>query len=128
MEQKGRGVLVVDDDSVFASSVELSTHRIGIGDVDAANDLPAALLLLQENLYHVVVLDLDLGARGSGLEVLSWMRKHSPDSSVIVVSAFFSDYLKEMLELFTVVKATFRKPVDVALLARVIASFAQKEN
>lgn len=116
-------ILVVDDDPVFASSVEMAARTIGDLNVHVAHDRPSALLLLAEKSYPVVVLDLDLGAQGSGLEVLSWLRQHAPDTIVVVVSAHFTDYLQELLSLFQVVKATFTKPVNVNVVARVLTNY-----
>ncbi|MEO8036705.1 MAG: response regulator [Acidobacteriota bacterium] len=118
-----RTILVVDDDPVFASSIQMAARAISDLNVHVAIDCPSALLLLGERPYPVVVLDLDLGSHGSGLEVLGWLRKHAPQTILIVVSAHFTDYLMELLSLFHAVKATFTKPVNVNVVARVLASY-----
>jgi len=80
-------VLIVEDDEIIQRSMRrvLASEEYA---VEVAEGFAAACCLLQQEAYAVVVTDLFL-ADGSGLEMLSWIKKHSPSTEVIIISGYF---------------------------------------
>ncbi|HEX8252395.1 MAG TPA: response regulator [Thermoanaerobaculia bacterium] len=110
-------VLVVDDDAhvVAALRDELAKHGLG---VDMAATAETAAVLLDENVYCGLVLDLVLG-RGSGFDVLQHISKKELKVPTIVVTGKLPSYVREMLDADHV-KLVFPKPVEPRLLSSVV--------
>jgi DNA-binding NtrC family response regulator len=79
-------ILVVDDDREFQRSLIKIFQKAGY-QVNVASDSVQALALLNRRQYDLVVLDLKMPGK-SGLEVLRDIKTKTPDSKVIVVTAF----------------------------------------
>ena len=79
-------ILVVDDDREFQRSLIKIFLKAGY-QVNVASDSVQALAVLDRRRYDLIVLDLKMPGR-SGLEVLREIKTKTPDSKVIVVTAF----------------------------------------
>ena len=79
-------ILVVDDDSSFRRVLEYQLKEAGYNVVCAA-DGRQALDLFMEGPCHAVLTDLDM-PKMSGNELLRQIKKQSPDTPVIVITAF----------------------------------------
>jgi DNA-binding NtrC family response regulator len=79
-------ILVVDDDVSFRRVLEYQLKEAGYS-VACAADGKKALDLFSENPFHAVLTDLDMPEL-SGNELLRQIKKQSPDTPVIVITAF----------------------------------------
>ncbi len=78
-------LLLVEDDVIIGDAVSVGMRQSGHA-VDWVKDAPAAIAALHAVAYDGVVLDLGL-PRGSGLEVLTWMRRRGQTCAVIITTA-----------------------------------------
>lgn len=80
-------ILIVDDEKSMREMVSILLKRNGYR-VESANSGQSVAALLREGKeYDLVITDL-LMDRGGGLEVLSAVKKQSPSTEVIVITAF----------------------------------------
>lgn len=110
-------ILVVDDDLTLAAALRdaLIAHDIVIHE---AADAPAACLLLEQQRYCGLVLDVVLDA-GNGFDVLRHMARQKITVPTIVVTRKLPAYVREMLA-EEQVKLVFPKPVDPRLLGAIV--------
>ncbi|HEY0803126.1 MAG TPA: response regulator transcription factor, partial [Steroidobacteraceae bacterium] len=78
-------LLLVEDDAMLGDAVAAGLRQNGHA-VDWVRDAPASMSALHAVAYDGVVLDLGL-PRGSGLDVLRWLRERGQICSVIVATA-----------------------------------------
>ena len=103
-------ILLVEDESVFAKAVKKHLERAKYK-VDLAGDLSTAREHYKNNNPDLVLLDMRL-PDGSGLDLLSEIKKSFTNTSVLVMSAYgeledavsamklgASDYLKKPIDL-----------------------------
>ncbi len=79
-------ILIVDDDPSFRRVLEYHLKEAGYG-VLAAADGGKALEIFSENPCHAVLTDLDMPGL-PGRELLEQIRQKSPDTPVIVITAY----------------------------------------
>ncbi len=79
-------ILVADDDASFRRVLEYQLKEAGY-DVACAADGKQALDLFSANPFHAVLTDLEM-PQLSGNELLSQIKKQSPDTPVIVITAY----------------------------------------
>ena len=81
-------VLVVDDERSMREFLEIFFRSEGY-DVTTAGDLASAHLHLETNEFDVAVTDVRMPG-GSGIELLHTVRESSPETVVIIMTAFAS--------------------------------------
>ncbi len=81
-------ILVVDDERSMQEFLEILLRREGY-EVTAVGSVDAALLALDADDYELVVTDIQMPGR-SGLDLLRAAREISPDTIVIMITAFAS--------------------------------------
>ncbi|HEM45746.1 MAG TPA: response regulator, partial [Alphaproteobacteria bacterium] len=81
-------ILVVDDERSMREFLEIFFRREGF-DVSTAGDARSAILCLENDDIDVVITDMQM-PEGSGLDVMHAARETSPDTVVIVITAFAS--------------------------------------
>jgi len=113
-------VLLVEDHHDLAVTVGEFLELHGIA-VDYAHSCQSAMNLLQNNLYHCVVLDINL-PDGTGYDVCRYMR-HSLGLSIPVIMLTARDTLNDKLEGFDVGTDDYLvKPFELKeLVARIFA-------
>jgi two-component system response regulator PilR (NtrC family) len=79
-------VLIVDDDLSMREMLELMLTSEGYG-VTCAEDGTKAIQMLAKKKYDLIISDIKMGPVG-GLTVLREAKKHSPETVVIMISAF----------------------------------------
>jgi DNA-binding NtrC family response regulator len=87
----GHRILVVDD--AFAIRFAMSHYFTRMGfEVDAAEDLPQAQMLLAQTSYRLVITDLSLTGKydTEGLDVVGLVHERSPDTAIILLTAYGS--------------------------------------
>ncbi len=85
---KGHAILLVDDDRTFRTV----TYSLLVDEeyiVDVADSAEAAETKIQEKQYDLILTDLKMTGR-DGLELLSFARKWSPKTPVLMVTGFAS--------------------------------------
>jgi two-component system response regulator PilR (NtrC family) len=80
-------VLVIDDEASMRELLEIVLTNDGYHVVSAADPEKAKALLSAEP-FDVVLTDLRMGVdRNAGMNVLSWLREHSPSTPAIMITA-----------------------------------------
>ena len=79
-------ILVVDDERSMQEFLEICFRGQGY-DVATAGDVDTALALIDADDYDVVLSDLQMPGR-SGLDLLHAVRETSPETAVILITAF----------------------------------------
>jgi two-component system response regulator PilR (NtrC family) len=79
-------VLIVDDDLSMREMLEVMLTSEGYG-VTCAEDGTKAIQMLAKKKYDLIISDIKMGPVG-GLTVLREAKKHSPETVVIMISAF----------------------------------------
>ena len=80
-------ILVVDDELSMREFLEILLGKNG-HDVVVAPDAERALALFDADVFDLVITDLNLGGRVTGLHVLEQAKKRRPDTEVLVITAF----------------------------------------
>lgn len=113
-------ILVVDDEQsiLFAMRDYFSSYGY---DVSCARDLAEAKSLLQSDYYSVVIADLRLSTIGEteGLELVSFARKESPDSSFIILTAYGVPEIEREARRLGV-DAFLKKPTPLSQIAQIV--------
>ncbi len=78
-------VLVVDDDPVIVKALEIRLQKEGF-EVKATLDPKTALECLEENEYDLIISDIVMPYL-SGIELLSEIKRASPHTPIILISA-----------------------------------------
>jgi DNA-binding NtrC family response regulator len=81
---KPLSILLVEDDPEFRSCLEILLKRTQ-HEVIAAQDVPTAIQLLQEQSFDVVVTDILIGDR-DGSEVIAATRRKQPGAHIVAMS------------------------------------------
>jgi two-component system response regulator PilR (NtrC family) len=81
-------ILIVDDEPSMREFLEIFFRREGF-DVTTAGDVDGALLCLENDEIDVVVSDMQMGEK-TGLDLLHGAREVSPETVVIMITAFAS--------------------------------------
>ena len=79
-------ILVVDDDPNFSRLLETILRGEGYS-VEIAGSVQQATVCGSRSQYHLVISDLRL-PDGDGLKVLGWFHEQSPETPVIMITAF----------------------------------------
>ena len=117
-------ILVVDDESAHAEVIAEGLGRLGHRTA-TANTGDAAVARVQAQHFDVVVTDLILGGPIDGLAVLAAVRKHSPGTEVVLITAHSSiDTCRSALQqgAFDYVE----KPIDIDELRTVVQRAVEK--
>ena len=86
MDRTKINILVVDDERGLCAGVQEALRREGYA-VDAANDAPTGLRLMDERRYNLVLTDVRMPGM-SGLELLREARRKNRAALVILITAF----------------------------------------
>jgi DNA-binding response OmpR family regulator len=78
-------ILLVEDDALLGDAVSVGMRQTGHA-IDWVRDAPAATAALHAVAYDGVILDLGL-PRGSGLDVLRWLRRRGQPCAVVITTA-----------------------------------------
>jgi two-component system response regulator PilR (NtrC family) len=87
MTAQGR-ILVVDDERSMQEFLEIFFRREGY-EVTTAGDVERALLCVEDGDFDLIITDIQMPER-SGLELLHCVRDVSPETVVVVITAFAS--------------------------------------
>ncbi|MCK6527835.1 sigma-54 dependent transcriptional regulator [Myxococcota bacterium] len=82
-------ILVIEDDAALRSQLEQMLDQPD-WHVATAESGEAALALLRQRRFDLVLTDLRLGAEVDGLELLEHVKLHAPETEVIIMTAYGS--------------------------------------
>jgi DNA-binding response OmpR family regulator len=85
-EEKKIHTLIVDDEERIRFFLKETLRRVG-HTVETASDGDEALDILRDTAFDLAMLDLKLGGRTDGLDVLKAIRWRWPDTAVIILTA-----------------------------------------
>ncbi len=111
-------ILIVDDEPAVLSELSSSLRSPGV-EVVTASKLESAEAALEKYFFDLVIADIRIsGILGeTGLALLSYVKKHSPKTKVILISgARSADMRRQALERGA--DHYYDKPLDIAALIR----------
>ena len=112
-------ILVVDDEPDIRSLLEITLSRMQL-DTEAAENVTSAKKLLQKSQYDLVLTDMNM-PDGNGIDLVSYIQQHYPQTPVAVITAYGS-----MEAAVSALKAGafdfVSKPVDLARLRELVNS------
>jgi len=79
-------VLVLDDEPIVGDRLKPALEKIGFY-VEAFTESQAAVQRLAEESFDVLVTDLKM-QKPDGLEVMDFVRRHSPATKVVIITGF----------------------------------------
>ncbi|WP_127510428.1 response regulator [Paenibacillus humicus] len=81
-------VLIVDDEmyAVMGLKDGVQWSRLGVSDVREAYNMRGAIAVFGECRIDVMICDIEM-PKGTGIELLEWVREHHPDTEVIFLTA-----------------------------------------
>ncbi len=123
--ENSRRLLIVDDErSICFSMTEYFTHH-GF-QVDTASESEQAERFISAAPYEVIIQDLRLGTNKptAGLEIIRYARKHSPDTKIIVLTAYVSAQVEDEARRSGAV-AFLRKPQPLSQVAQVVSGLIE---
>ena len=82
-------ILVVDDERAIGIAIQRLLSTCGYA-VDTVLSGEEAIEQLGRNLYHLVITDLSM-KKASGMDVLRWVKQHTPETQVIMITAYGSE-------------------------------------
>jgi len=104
-----KSILIIDDEKEICESIKMILEYEDYH-VEYTTDYETALAKLENNTYNALLLDIQM-PQMNGFEILNWIKDHSIDITVVMISAFSS--------LENAVKATklgafdfIEKPID----------------
>ena len=124
-----QAILVVDDERAICIAISRLLRARGY-EVDTAPSAEDAVEKLEQSVFHLVITDLSMG-KMSGMDLLEWTKQHSPDTAVIMITAYGSE--KTAVEAMKLGASDYvPKPFDNDELelkvARVLESSADKRE
>jgi len=94
-------LLIVDDERLIVEEIKLKVDRgkLGILNVFTAYSMRQAMEVIENNKINIILCDIEM-PRGSGLELLSWVKEHSPKTESIFLTCHADfTYAKEAVRL-----------------------------
>lgn len=109
-----RTVMVVDDDPDAIALADVVLSETGVGVVATASSAPEAIetYLRLDPPPHLLIIDLDLGPGGSGLDVIRNIRQIEPDQLMVLRSAHLDDVSATHAEALGIAACVTKRSVD----------------
>lgn len=115
---EGQTILIVDDEELLVSSLSKYLSRKGFG-VKSTTSPENALSLLENERFDIVITDLRM-VSVSGIEIIKHLRHSGFEGKIIVMSAYFKEFEKELQELK--VDALLEKPFGLNSLLEAVST------
>jgi DNA-binding response OmpR family regulator len=119
-------ILIVDDDQMVRSSLDLALQRDGFQTVAAAT-VKEALAQINSQTFDVLLTDLHMPEPGDGLTVVSAMRHSNPKAVTLILSAY-PDMEEAAAAILQQADAILLKPLPVSALAKTIRTHLEKNK
>ena len=122
---KNVSILYVEDDKAMRESVA-NYLKLIFDDLDYAEDGVIGLERYTNKHYDIVITDIQM-PRKNGLEMISEIKKHSPEQEIVITTAFSeTPYMMEAISYN--VSAYVIKPIDFDLLNYTLYKIVKKIN
>jgi DNA-binding NtrC family response regulator len=82
----GKRILVLDDEPIVGDRMKPALEKLGFH-VEAFTESQAAVQRIVEEDFDVLVTDLKM-QKPDGLEVMDFVRQHSPSTKVVIITGF----------------------------------------
>ncbi len=82
----GKRILVLDDEPIVGDRLKPALEKLGF-EVETFTQSQAAIQRLLDQSFDVLVTDLKM-QKPDGLEVMSFVREHSPATKVVIITGF----------------------------------------
>lgn len=116
-------ILIVDDDKYFLETF-VKILKLSDYEIESANSGIKALLMVQESAYDVIIMDVKMPGM-DGLETYQKMRELSPNSTVILMTAYSaSDLAHEVVQ--GGVYDILQKPLNAKMVTNMIDKVSQE--
>jgi DNA-binding NtrC family response regulator len=111
-------LLIVDDESIFLRALRKMLQAPDV-DVDTAETLADARVLLRRHAYNVVIADLRLaGTEGEeGLDIVRAVKENSPRTKVILMTAYGGNEVR-LKASFLGADLYLEKPVSIEVIRK----------
>ena len=119
-------VLIVDDEVYAVEAIRemVDWEALGIGEVVSAYSMKQAQKILTEKPCDILICDIEM-PRGSGLELLSWMREEGMDTVALFLTSHANfNYANRAIKLDTF--DYILKPADPAEIQKVLSRAVEK--
>lgn len=83
---KKKDVLILDDEPIVGERLKPALERKGFY-VETFSESQKAINRLEEKNFHVLVTDLKMSGP-DGIDVLSYVKEHSPETQVIMITGY----------------------------------------
>jgi DNA-binding NtrC family response regulator len=118
-------ILVAEDDDLTLDLLSTVLRREG-HEVVTANDGQQAMDLANAGSFDLVLSDIQM-PRASGLEVMQWLREKSPDTPVVLITAY-AEPGAAMDAIAGGAADYLAKPVDVVALRATVARSLERRR
>jgi CheY-like chemotaxis protein/anti-sigma regulatory factor (Ser/Thr protein kinase) len=112
-----RRILLVDDEEFVTKSLQAGLEKLQTFEVVAANSGAEALRLLEEEPFDLLIADYKMPGV-DGLMLADQVRHLYPQTAVVMLTAYGSDWLREQAE-SVAIRQVLDKPVRLAQIRRV---------
>ncbi|MFH1723310.1 MAG: response regulator [Elusimicrobiota bacterium] len=119
----GKQVMVLDDEALVGERLMPVLEKEGL-EVEVFTESQKALDRLKEKSFHVVVTDLKMKG-ADGLDVLNFVKTHSPGTQVILITAYGSFEQAREAEAIGVFEFV-SKPFKMSALCKLVVKAAKK--
>lgn len=117
-------ILVIDDEKAICDLLKEFLESEGLR-VTVATGGRTALELLKQQAFPIVLTDLNM-PEVSGWEIARYVRKHHPDSAIIMLSGW-EDRVKHINKQEQIIDYILQKPVPFPTLSEIIRTLKQKK-
>ena len=118
-------VLIVDDEALIRFSLSKALTKEGLAVSDAENG-KSAMEKISRDKYSLAVIDLRLGDV-DGIDVIRYLKKISPQTGIIVITAFGSEEVRRAVTLEGI-DGFFEKPFDTYEITKFIRGYLSPRN
>lgn len=121
-------LLIVDDESIFLRALKKILQAPDV-EVDTAETLGDARVLLRRHVYDVVIADLRLaGTKGQeGLDIVRTVKENKPGTKVILMTAYGDDEV-QLKASFLGADLYLEKPVPIEVIRTSLAHLTDNDK
>lgn len=94
----GASILIVEDNALARRNITVFLESAGYQVAQAASGEDALQLIEAGEQFDLIISDLRMPGMVTGIEVLSYQRRVSPNSRSILITAFGSDQIKNQIK------------------------------
>lgn len=116
-------ILVIDDEEGIRTGLKLALENIH--EVQTASSAKEGIATIRQSRPDIILLDMFM-EDGKGDVVLDFLAKEAPQIPVIVISAFSTEVLQKEFGKNSTQWIHYRKPIDIAGLRELLASFEKR--